>query len=172
MTNLTTVYAALAVLAGALAMISIWSPRRLVVKLLAVGATTAILPLTYGGLVDLLSRPKPVGFEWWHAHADHAAVLSSSLYEDEAIYLWLQLEQVDEPRAYRLPWDRDLAEQLQAAQPEAAANETQVQMRTPFEPSLDPREPLFYAIPQPSPPPKAAPSEPPLRYQREPGSEA
>ena len=44
---------------------------------------------------------------------------------------------------------RDLAEQLQAAQREAQESQTQVQMRLPFEASLDDREPKFYAMPQP-----------------------
>ena len=50
-------------------------------------------------------------------------------------------------RAYSLPWHRDLAEQLQAAQRERRRARTQVQMRLPFEASLDDREPKFYAMP-------------------------
>jgi hypothetical protein len=46
-----------------------------------------------------------------------------------------------------------------------------VRMRTPFEPSLDDREPKFYALPQPAPPPKDGDEEPAQRYQP-PGTDA
>ena len=119
MTELTYLFGAVAVLAGALSSITIWAPRRLAMKLLAVGGVTLFLPIAYAGFAQLLALPKPVGLEWWQANAQEATVLAASLKEDEAIYLWLQLKDVPEPRAYALPWHRDLAEQLQAAQREA-----------------------------------------------------
>ena len=88
----------------------------------------------------------------------------------EAIYLWLQLPGETAPRAYRLPWDRALAEQLQTARREAEANRTGLRMRHPFEPSLDEREPRFYALPQPALPPKTPPAAPPQYYQPPPAS--
>jgi hypothetical protein len=81
-------------------------------------------------------------------------VLASSFRENQAIYIWLQFNESLEPRAYALPWSRDLAEQLQAAEREAAENQTEVRMRLPFEQSLDDREPRFYAMPQPALPSK------------------
>ena len=120
MTELTYIFGVVAVLAGALGSISIWAPRRLAVKLLAVAGVTLFLPAVYAGFAQLLALPKPVALEWWQANASEATVLAASLREDEAIYVWLQLQGVDEPRAYALPWQRDLAEQLQAAQREAA----------------------------------------------------
>lgn len=85
--------------------------------------------------------------------------------EGEGIYLWLQLSDAPEPRAYLLPWSRDLAEQLQAARREAEQNDTQLQMRLPFEPSLDDREAKFYAMPQPALPPKDLDQERPKYYE-------
>jgi hypothetical protein len=81
-------------------------------------------------------------------------VLGSSVQEDEAIYLWLQLDGVAEPRAYALPWSRQLAEQLQNAQREAEQQQGELRMRVPFENSLDELQPRFYAMPQPQLPPK------------------
>jgi hypothetical protein len=167
MTELTYLFGVVAVLAGALASISIWAPRRLALKLLAVGGTTLFLPTAYAGFAQLLALPKPVGLEWWQANAQEATVLAASLREDQAIYLWLQLKDVPEPRAYTLPWHRDLAEQLQAAQREAQASQTQVQMRLPFEASLDDREPKFYAIPQPQMPSKDYAPPPAQIYDRQ-----
>jgi hypothetical protein len=167
MTELTYLFSVVAVLAGALASISIWAPRRLAIKLLALGGTTLFLPTAYAGFAQLLALPKPVGLEWFQANAQEATVLAASLREDEAIYLWLQLKDVAEPRAYALPWHRDLAEQLQAAQREAQESQTQVQMRLPFEASLDDREPKFYAMPQPQMPSKDFAPPPAQIYERE-----
>jgi hypothetical protein len=154
MTELTYLFAALAVLGGLVTSISVWAPRRLVVKLTALSAAAMFLPIGYAGFAELLSRPKPVVLEWWHANAEEATVLGARFEEDVAIHLWLELPDVAEPRAYSFEWNRDLAEQLQTAQREADQNETKVQMRLPFEGSLDDREPKFYAMPQPAPPPK------------------
>jgi hypothetical protein len=166
MIELTYLFGAAALLAGALASISVWAPRRLAVKLLALGGTALFLPMAYAGFSQLLALPKPVGLEWWQANAEEATVLAASLREDEAIYLWLQLKDVPEPRAYALPWHRDLAEQLQAAQREAEESQTQVQMRLPFEDSLDDLEPKFYAMPQPQLPAKDLDRQPAQTYDR------
>jgi hypothetical protein len=167
MTELTYLFGAVAILAGALSSITVWAPRRLAIKVLALGGVTLFLPMVYAGFAQLLALPKPVGLEWWRANAEEATVLAASLREDEAIYLWLQLKGVAEPRAYALPWHRDLAEQLQAAQREAEESQTQVQMRLPFEDSLDDLEPKFYAMPQPQLPPKDLDREPAQQYDRE-----
>jgi hypothetical protein len=154
MTELTYLFATVAVLAGVVTSISIWAPRRLWLKLTALGAAALFRPIGGRSLAHLLSLPKPVALEGWLTHAPSATVLGSTVREDEAIYPWLQHEQVAEPRAYALPWNRDLAEQLQTAQREAEENQSQVRMRLPFEPTLDDREPKFYALPQPPLPPK------------------
>ena len=57
------------------------------------------------------------------------------------------------------------AEQLQRAMREAAQHGRGVQMRLPFEPSLDDREPKFYARPQQALPPKDLLQPPPEFYQ-------
>ena len=59
--------------------------------------------MAYGAMLDLLSKPKPASFEWWLAKAGEATVLGSSIRRGPAIYVWLQLDGVDEPRAYGCP---------------------------------------------------------------------
>lgn len=172
MTELTYIFAVVAALTGLLATICIWSPRRSSAKVMAIGATAALLPAIYLGFVHLLSMPKPVQFEWWHARAAEATVLGSSMREGDGIYLWLQLEDAGEPRAYVLPWSRDLAEQLQAASREAERSQGHLRMRLPFERSLDDHEPKFYALPQPMLPSKDDDPEDPLFYQQDKGHEA
>jgi hypothetical protein len=141
-------------LSAFLASITIWSPRNLGVKLVAVAAAALIMPLAYASFASLLSRPKPINLEWARGVVADANVLSSMSREDEGIYLWLQLPDVAEPRSYVLPWSRSLAQQLQDAKREAERRGSGVMMRLPFEPSIDDREPKFYAMPQPAMPPK------------------
>jgi hypothetical protein len=171
MSALPPLFAVVVLLAAALATLSVWSPRRLSVKIGAVALACGFMPAAYAAMIGLLSMPKPATLEWWLAKAPEATVLGSSLEEDKAIYLWLQLDGVAEPRAYVLPWSRQLAEELQQAAREAQEQQSAVRMRTPFEPSLDQREPRFYAPPQPALPPKDA-LDPPARVYERPGREA
>lgn len=172
MTGVIGLFAMATGLAGVLALISIWAPRRLLVKGIALCAALLFIPVAYTSLIHLLSRPKPVSQEWWLTEAKEATVLGSSLREDDGIYLWLQLPELSEPRSYVLPWNREVAEQLQEAQREAAQTQGGLKMRLPFEPSLDDREPKFYAMPQPAPPEKEAPATGPEFYQAPGGRDA
>ena len=171
MIDLSQLFALTIALAALLAGISLWTPRRLAVKALALATAALFLPLAYASLVDLLSRPKPVSLEWWQAGAEEATVLGSLLQEDQGIHLWLQLPGLAEPRAYVLPWNRQTAERLQEAQREAEQQGGDVRMRLPFEPSLDELEPKFYAMPQPALPPKDHAGPGPQFYQP-PGEDA
>jgi hypothetical protein len=154
-------YAGLAAVAVTLAHIGVWSPRKLWLKIVALGAICAFLPLGYASLAELLGRPKPVSLEWVHRHAATANLVGASLQEGKAIFVWLQLPEDAEPRAYRLPWSRQLAQQLQGAQAQAEKNGKGVEVRAPFEESLDRREPVFHARPQEALPEKQAPRDAP-----------
>ncbi len=172
MTQLSQLFTATIALVGLLTLISLWTPRRLAVKGAALATGVLLLPLSYASLADLLSRPKPIDLEWWRTHAEEATVLGSQLHEGEGIYLWLQLPGVAEPRGYVLPWNRTTAEQLQKAEQEAQQQGGgSVRMRLPFESSLDDREPKFYALPQPAPPPKDL-TDPPAQIYAPPGRDA
>jgi len=158
-TELFLLFAASAALATVLAAIGIWSHRKLYAKIAAVAATALFIPTIYLSYADLLSRPKPASLEWWNRDASEATVVGSRLREGEAIYLWIELAGSDEPRAYKLPWQQELAKQLYGAQREAQANGTKVQMRSPFKQQTENQEPLFYALPQAALPPKRAGQE-------------
>ncbi len=166
MNEMLLLFGCAAALAAALANIGVWSPRRLWVKLSAVVAVAFFLPVTYGAFSELLSRPKPVGIEWAQRTVPEAVVLGSRTIEDKAIYLWLGLKGQQEPRAYALPWSKNLARQLHAAQKEAKAEGRSVMMRQPFERSLDQMERVFYPEPREAPPPKqVSQGEGPLVFQ-------
>ncbi len=166
MSELTAVFAVLGGLAFVLVNIAIWSPRRLSVKLGALVTAAIFLPAAYMSLSEMLSRPKPVGNEWARRELAEATVIGSQMVEGQAIYLWLSIEGIEEPRAYALPWDEKVARQLHGARRNAEASGSKVKMRNPFEPSTDKRERVFYAAPQAPPPQKQQPVENPLQYQR------
>jgi hypothetical protein len=154
MSEIFGLFVVAAMLLCILATHSVWAPRRVGVKISALVTTLLFLPVAHAAMLVLLSKPKPVHLEWWQAHAEEAAVLGSSMQEGHGIYLWLQMAGIVEPRSYVLPWSQEMAQQLQDALREAEENGTGVQMRLPFEPSLDNRQPRFYALPQPAFPPK------------------
>jgi methionine-rich copper-binding protein CopC len=154
MTELFHLFAASAALAASLAAISVWSHRKLWAKLAAVLATALFIPTIYLSYSDLLSRPKPASLEWWNRDASEATVVSAKLREGEAIYLWIEMADADEPRAYKLPWHQELAKQLYGAQREAEAMGTKVRMRSPFKDQTEEQEAVFYALPQPPLPSK------------------
>jgi hypothetical protein len=166
MTELSYLFMTTAVLAGCLAMISIWSRHRPWIRAGALAVSALFLPLSYASYAALLSKPKPASLEWWLGEADDATVLSSSIKEDVGIFLWLQLAETAEPRSYVLPWSTKLAEQLQEAAREAEEQNGELHMRMPFEQSLDELEPKFYAMPQPALPPKDLNRPPPTMYQQ------
>jgi hypothetical protein len=171
MSNLPYLFALAVTLAAMLASIAIWAPRGLAVKVAALACTAAFMPVAYAGYSDLLSRPKPVSLEWWQGQADEATVLGSQMREGESLYLWLQLPGASEPRAYELPWNQQMAQELQQALEQAARDGTEARMRLPFEPTLDNREPKFYAAPQPAMPPKDL-AQPPAQIYQQPGQNA
>lgn len=155
-------------LATALAAICIWSPRAVWIKVGALAITALFLPATYVSVVELLSRPKPIALERKHADFAEARVLGADLREGEAIYLWLRIPEVEEPRYYVLPWDQKLAQQLHRAQREATAQGTAVRARNLFSPGQDRQAPVFYAQPQPARPPKQPPAYDPLVFESAP----
>jgi len=152
-------------LAAILATIAIWSPRALPLKIASLLCATLLLPVTYFSLNDILSRPKPVELEAVHKDIAQVHVISSVMKEDEAIYIWLQIPEVEEPRAYKLPWSDETAKELHKAQQEAEQAGTEVKMKKPFERTVDNQEAVFYAAPPPAPPEKEAVEESPILFQ-------
>lgn len=156
MGSLIYLYGVLVVVAAALAAIAIRSPRPLAMRAGAVMLAGALMATGYAGFTELLGRPKPADLEWAARNASEATVLAAEMREGEAIYLWLQLEDIAEPRAYALPWSTEAARQLHEAQGRAENTGTEVLMRNPFTDADEGGERMFYAAPQPALPPKLA----------------
>jgi hypothetical protein len=156
MSQVMALFGVLVLAATALASIAIWAPRSLRLKVAALGVTLAMVASAYGGLVELLGRPKPVQLEWIQPLATGARVLAWHAVEQDAIFLWLQLDGQREPRAYVQPWSLAAAKALYQAMAEAEAQGTQVRMRPALDSQLEPAEPQFFAEPQPALPPKVS----------------
>jgi hypothetical protein len=166
MGDLLYLFGAAVLVASVLTSISIWAPRRVIVRFAAFGLAVLFVPLSYASFAALLSKPKPVSLEWMRGNTKEANVLGATMREGEAIYIWLQISGVDEPRAYALPWSREVAQQLQEARRKAEEQGTGLGMRLPFEHSWDKQEPKFYPLPQPAMPPKDLPNHaPPLQLE-------
>ena len=147
-------YAAVVIIATALAWIAVRSAGRLSKRLGAMALALALMAVGYIGLLELLGRPKPIELEWSLADIDEAEVLAAELHEGQAIYLWLRRDGAVEPLSYRLPWSLNQAKRLQEARRQAEARGTATRMRRPFANNSEDSEPLFYAAPQVALPPK------------------
>jgi hypothetical protein len=111
-----------------------------------------LVAMVYGGTAELMGQPKPMRVEW--RDAAQARLIAATMRENVGIYVWLEVEAQAEPRAYALPWDQQMAQQLQRAMSDAQQNGTFVQMVAPFDSGMDERAPKFYAMPQPAMPEK------------------
>ncbi len=165
MTDLFVLAGVAGLLAAVLANIGFWAPRKLWIKMVALVTVAVFLPTAYAALVDLLGRPKPVDLEWAGRGLAEAAVLGARMREGEAIYLWLGLEGVAEPRSYALPWSDKLARQLHEARREAEAEGSDLRMRLPFGSSLEERGQRFYPAPRAAAPPKQPAADSPVWFQ-------
>ena len=171
MSILTMLFVASALLLTGLALLAVRQAAPTRQKLLGLVLVLGLMPVAYLALAELMSRSKPVALEWWQARVESATVLAGHMEEGEAIHLWLMLEEEIEPRAFRLAWSSGLAEELHEAMQQAEENGTAVEMRLPFEGSLDLEEPRFHALPQPSLPEKDMQKAGPMIFAR-PGQEA
>ncbi len=165
------VFAGATGIAAALASLAIWAPRPARVRVAAVVITTLFIPIIYVELIEMLSKPKPMSFEWFVRDTD-AVLLGTSLDEGNAIYLWLRLAGSVEPRYYKVPWNLKLAEKLEDAVDDAVRENSTIVLKNPFyRKSLDDWGDLNVDIlPPPLPPQKAFPTAPPRIFNPRDGS--
>jgi len=119
--------------AAALASLAIWAPRITRVRVAALALAALFMPVAYAQMVELLSKPKPMSFEWYERAASDAVVLGINLDEGRAIYLWLRLAGNDQPRYYVVPWNIKLAEKLEDAADDAVRRNSTIILRNPFQ---------------------------------------
>jgi hypothetical protein len=144
-----------ALLTGFLSLIAIAAPDRRGWKVMALGLTALFLPVSYLAASDLLSRPKPLQQELLQNQLKEAVVLSSVIRDGQDIFIWLQVQGLEEPRSYRLPWNEETAVQLHKAQSEAEQQGTETTMTLPEGDSLDSSAPVFQVSAPPALPLKS-----------------
>ena len=137
MDTLIYVFTGLVAVAAGLAGLAIWAPRLARVRVAALALTALLLPLGYVQVIEVLSKPKPMDYEWFQRNVEEAEVLGVSLKEGVAIYLWLHLSGTDKPRYYELPWTLKLAEKLEDAVDGAVKRNSKVVIRSPFQKPSD-----------------------------------
>ena len=150
------IYVVTVAIAAALAALTIWSQGAPVLKSSALVLAGLLMATGYVGFLELLGRPKAAEVEWAKKSLEDSAVIAARMYEGKAIYLWLEPEGMDEPRAYALPWSMPIARSLHQAMQQAEENGTAVRIRALLESNQTSDELLFYAEPQQPIPPKAA----------------
>ncbi len=149
-------------LAALLAAIAIWAPRIPRVRAAALAVTALLIPVGYFQTIELLSRPKPMSFEWFQRDVALAQVLGASFDEGRAIYLWLRVEHEIEPRYYVLPWRQEAAQKLEDLIDNAIRQNSTVVLKNPFfRKSLDEMGDLNAHIVPPKLPPRKNPPIPP-----------
>ncbi len=159
------IFAASIGLAALLASIAIWAPRNTPIRVVALVAMTLFLPVVYVQFIGLLSKPKPIAYAWLERDVERAEVLSVSFDDGKAIYMWLRLEGMIEPRFYSLPWRQRDAEDLEDAMEQANRNQSGVIIKNPFSKrSLEERGGISVQIMPPSVPPLKKPVSPPRVY--------
>ena len=126
------VFAGVTTIAAALATIAIWAPRPTRVRVLALAIAVLFIPTVYVQSTELLSKPKPMSFEWYQRNTEKAVVLGVSFDEGQSIYLWLMLADSVEPRSYVVPWSLPLAERLEDAVEAAVIARSTVVIDHPF----------------------------------------
>ena len=160
-------FAVAVALVTALAITALRGGGALWVRIGAVVIAALFMPAAYVGVIELLSRPKPVTLEWLRQGTSEATVLGTRIDENTAIHVWLELPGEDEPRAYVLPWNRSLAERIVEATEESKRTRGRVRLALPFQRG-DAADGLrrVYAELQPSSPQKADPGPAAARYVR------
>ena len=134
-------------------------------RILTISMFLAALFVWFFGMSDQLGRPKDVWMEWKFRHVEEATVLGSQIREGVGIYIWVALPGVAEPMSFKLPWNKQMAQELQQEARKAQEGETGLMIKLPFERSYDPQEKKFYSMPQPKIPDKP-PGQAPVQVPR------
>lgn len=163
----TLLFVGVAVVALLLGWIAIWSQKGRVVRWAAVLLTVLLVGGSYPAYVELLSRPKDVSEEWYLKNVPTATITGVYIREGIALYLYLMLPGIDEPRSYEFPWSdetRELADSIVKALEEAEGGGVEIENPFNFQPSLErERSKTVHPLPHERLPSKPQP-EAPLQY--------
>ena len=138
--------------------LSIWSRKKVKYKVLSILLGVFTYLVSYGSLLEILSRPKPKNLELLNKYANELTLLHVNWVEGEAIYLLVQLDDIVEPRLYKFPWNASQAQEYDEMLEKGRENGEEVKIANPFYPTnAEERKTLIYTAPAKPLPPKEAP---------------
>ena len=138
--------------------LSIWSRKKVKYKVLSILLGVFTYLVSYGSLLEILSRPKPKNLELLNKYANELTLLHVNWVEGEAIYLLVQLDDIVEPRLYKFPWNTSQAQEYDEMLEKGRENGEEVKIANPFYPTnAEERKTLIYTAPAKPLPPKEAP---------------
>ena len=153
-------------LALVLALNAVFLPSSSMRRLGSTAAFLGVLAITFVAYTELLGRPRPDTWTFWHTQSAQSVVLYAGLKEGQAIYLYVQLPNEDKPLSIELPWNEEVANKLQEAINGNERDGGEIMMDFPFQRSWEDRlPPNIYNRPPPKPADKLEPDEP-LEYRR------
>ena len=121
-----------------------------------VGCMLTFLVASYLSVGELLGRPKPIGvLTDVMPHVKEATIHGAKLEPDVAIYLMLTWSGARSPRLIDMPWNAELAKQIQEGLKGVSEGKIQkLLIKNPFQFSFDDRPPVIHPLPWPMPPEK------------------
>lgn len=134
-------------------------------KVAAVAAVPLLTATIAYAMVEQLSHPKELALWWLKAQGENGVSIHNTIViPPKWVHLWMDVE--GEPRHFFIPWSEDLEQSLRQARKEQEGRKGELRLR--FEPSLE-REPKFYSMPWPAPPPKdeTPPANNPIVVERD-----
>ena len=138
--------------------LSIWSRKKVKYKVLSILLGVFTYLVSYGSLLEILSRPKPKNLELLNKYANELTLLHVNWVEGEAIYLLVQLDNLIEPRLYEFPWNAAQAQEYDEMLEKGRENGEEVKIANPFYPTnAEERKTIIYTAPAKPLPPKEAP---------------
>ncbi len=151
-------YATLTILISCIVAISIWSRKSVKYKCVSILLGVFAYIISYGTMLEILSRPKPKNLEVLNKYANELTLLHVNWVEGEAIYLLVQLDDLPEPRLYQFPWNAAQAQEYDEMLEKGRENGEEVKIANPFYPTnAEERKTLVYTAPAKPLPPKEAP---------------
>ena len=128
-------YAFLTILISCIIAIAIWSRKHVKYKVLSIVLGVFSYLVSYGTMLEILSRPKPKNLELLNKYANELTLLHVNWVEGEAIYLLVQLDNLIEPRLYKFPWNASQAQEYDEMLEKGRENGEEVKIANPFYPT-------------------------------------
>ena len=155
---LNWLYAILTLLISSVISLTFWSRKKTHYKVLSIIIGLFCFLISYGTMLEVLSRPKPKNLELLNKYTEELTLLHVNWLEGEAIYLLVQLEGLNEPRLYKFPWNAAQAQEYDEMLEKGRENGEEVKIVNPFYPTnAEERETLVYTSPAKPLPPKEPP---------------